>query len=160
MMSAQTWERAVMRWSREVGELLPSHLNWSPGSLAASTAASDDNRRPRDRSRASWRHRKSRTSPSEVLRPSHSEQSFPIRSSSPTTPHLQPQANCCVVLSVVRTRDIFSSAPQLLHAMYEDSWYNAFVPRAAKPAERAKHRRRESLLKQPNVSLPSAPWVR
>lgn len=36
--------------------------------------------------------------------------------------------------------------------MYEDSWYNAFVPRAAKPADKAKHRRRESLLKQPNES--------
>jgi hypothetical protein len=46
--------------------------------------------------------------------------------------------------------------------MYEgDSWYNAFVPRtAAKPQEKAKHRRRESLLKQPNVSPPSAAWVR
>ncbi|KAF2175538.1 Sec34-domain-containing protein [Zopfia rhizophila CBS 207.26] len=36
--------------------------------------------------------------------------------------------------------------------MYEDSWYNAFVPRAHKPAEKAKHRRRASLLKQPNES--------
>ncbi|RMZ70541.1 sec34-like family [Pyrenophora seminiperda CCB06] len=37
--------------------------------------------------------------------------------------------------------------------MYEgDSWYNAFVPRAAKPPEKAKHRRRESLLKQENES--------
>ncbi|CAA9962115.1 Sec34 domain containing protein [Pyrenophora teres f. maculata] len=37
--------------------------------------------------------------------------------------------------------------------MYEgDSWYNAFVPRTAKPPERAKHRRRESLLKQENES--------
>lgn len=45
--------------------------------------------------------------------------------------------------------------------MYEDSWYSQFVPRAAKPADKAKHhRRRESLLKQPTVSLPSAPWVR
>ncbi|KAF2800845.1 Sec34-domain-containing protein [Melanomma pulvis-pyrius CBS 109.77] len=36
--------------------------------------------------------------------------------------------------------------------MYEDSWYNAFVPRASKPVDKAagKHRRRESLLKQPN----------
>ena len=39
--------------------------------------------------------------------------------------------------------------------MYEDSWYNAFVPRVSKPAEKAKIRRRESLLKQPNVSLPA-----
>ncbi|KAF2466672.1 Sec34-domain-containing protein [Lindgomyces ingoldianus] len=36
--------------------------------------------------------------------------------------------------------------------MYEDSWYNAFVPRAHKPVEKPKHRRRESLLKQPNES--------
>ncbi|EFQ87092.1 hypothetical protein CFE70_005519 [Pyrenophora teres f. teres 0-1] len=37
--------------------------------------------------------------------------------------------------------------------MYEgDSWYNAFVPRTAKPPEKAKHRRRESLLKQENES--------
>ncbi|KAF2661605.1 Sec34-domain-containing protein [Lophiostoma macrostomum CBS 122681] len=37
--------------------------------------------------------------------------------------------------------------------MYEDSWYNAFVPRAPKAAEKTKHhRRRESLLKQPNES--------
>ncbi|KAF2738026.1 Sec34-domain-containing protein [Polyplosphaeria fusca] len=37
--------------------------------------------------------------------------------------------------------------------MYEDSWYNAFVPRAAVKAEdKPKHRRRESLLKQPNES--------
>ncbi|KAF2018461.1 Sec34-domain-containing protein [Aaosphaeria arxii CBS 175.79] len=34
--------------------------------------------------------------------------------------------------------------------MYEDSWYNAFVPRAAKPVQSTTHRRRESLLKQPN----------
>jgi hypothetical protein len=35
----------------------------------------------------------------------------------------------------------------------QDSWYNAFVPRTAKapPAEN-KHKRRVSLLKQPNVS--------
>jgi hypothetical protein len=39
--------------------------------------------------------------------------------------------------------------------MYEgDSWYNAFVPRTAKaPPDKPKHKRRESLLKQPNVSL-------
>ncbi|KAF2500787.1 Sec34-domain-containing protein [Lophium mytilinum] len=38
--------------------------------------------------------------------------------------------------------------------MYEDSsWYNAFVPRSSHPApDRSKHRRRESLLKQPNGS--------
>ncbi|KAG9385933.1 Sec34 domain containing protein [Pyrenophora tritici-repentis] len=37
--------------------------------------------------------------------------------------------------------------------MYEgDSWYNAFVPRTAKPPGKAKHRRRESLLKQENES--------
>ncbi|KNG52677.1 sec34-domain-containing protein [Stemphylium lycopersici] len=43
--------------------------------------------------------------------------------------------------------------------MYQgDSWYNAFVPRAAKPQEKGKHRRRESLLKQENVSPPSAAW--
>ncbi|KAI0625702.1 Sec34 domain-containing protein [Pyrenophora tritici-repentis] len=43
--------------------------------------------------------------------------------------------------------------------MYEgDSWYNAFVPRTAKPPEKAKHRRRESLLKQENVSPPSVAW--
>ncbi|PSN62858.1 Sec34-domain-containing protein [Corynespora cassiicola Philippines] len=36
--------------------------------------------------------------------------------------------------------------------MYEDSWYSSFVPRAAKPADKPKHRRRESLLKQPNES--------
>ncbi|KAF1956847.1 Sec34-domain-containing protein [Byssothecium circinans] len=36
--------------------------------------------------------------------------------------------------------------------MYEDSWYSGFVTRAAKPAEKPKHRRRESLLKQPNES--------
>jgi hypothetical protein len=45
--------------------------------------------------------------------------------------------------------------------MYEvDSWYNAFVPRTAKPQEKekGKHRRRESLLKQDNVSPPAA-WV-
>jgi hypothetical protein len=36
--------------------------------------------------------------------------------------------------------------------MYEgDSWYNAFVPRTAKAPEN-KHKRRVSLLKQPNVS--------
>lgn len=41
--------------------------------------------------------------------------------------------------------------------MYEaDSWYTAFVPRTAKPQEKGKHRRRESLLKQENVSPPSA----
>ncbi|KAF2641601.1 Sec34-domain-containing protein [Massarina eburnea CBS 473.64] len=34
--------------------------------------------------------------------------------------------------------------------MYEDSWYSGFVSRAAKPADKAKHRRRESLLQQPN----------
>ncbi|KAF2000449.1 Sec34-domain-containing protein [Amniculicola lignicola CBS 123094] len=34
--------------------------------------------------------------------------------------------------------------------MIEDSWYNAFVPRAAKAPEKAKHRRRQSLLRQPN----------
>jgi hypothetical protein len=45
-------------------------------------------------------------------------------------------------------------------AMYEDSWYSQFVPRAAKPVEKGKHRRRESLLKQPTVSPPSAPRVR
>ena len=34
--------------------------------------------------------------------------------------------------------------------MYEESWYNAFMPRASKPADKPKHhRRRESLLKQP-----------
>ena len=49
--------------------------------------------------------------------------------------------------------------------MYEgDSWYNAFVPRAAKAPEQAvnKQRPRESLLKQPNVSHHSAApaWVR
>jgi hypothetical protein len=38
--------------------------------------------------------------------------------------------------------------------MYEgDSWYNAFVPRTAKaPESNNKHKRRVSLLKQPNVS--------
>jgi len=36
--------------------------------------------------------------------------------------------------------------------MYEDSWYNAFVPRSHHQPDRSKHRRRESLLKQPNVS--------
>jgi hypothetical protein len=38
--------------------------------------------------------------------------------------------------------------------MYEgDSWYNAFVPRTAKaPENNNKHKRRVSLLKQPNVS--------
>ncbi|KAI4927396.1 hypothetical protein J4E85_005907 [Alternaria conjuncta] len=37
--------------------------------------------------------------------------------------------------------------------MYEaDSWYTAFVPRTAKPQEKGKHRRRESLLKQENES--------
>ena len=41
--------------------------------------------------------------------------------------------------------------------MYEgDSWYNAFVPRTAKAPDAGKHRRRESLLKQPNVSPSSA----
>ncbi|KAF2869167.1 Sec34-like family-domain-containing protein [Massariosphaeria phaeospora] len=39
--------------------------------------------------------------------------------------------------------------------MYEESWYNAFL---AKPAEKTTPRRRESLLKQPNVSPPSSPW--
>ncbi|KAF2201313.1 Sec34-domain-containing protein [Delitschia confertaspora ATCC 74209] len=34
--------------------------------------------------------------------------------------------------------------------MYEDSWYSNFVPRAVKPVEKTAHRRRESLLKQPN----------
>lgn len=45
--------------------------------------------------------------------------------------------------------------------MYEgDSWYNAFVPRAAaKAPDKGAHRRRESLLKQPNVSHLSAAWV-
>jgi hypothetical protein len=43
--------------------------------------------------------------------------------------------------------------------MYEgDSWYNAFVPRTAKAPEKAKHRPRESLLKQPNVSHNSDAW--
>ncbi|CAN9231886.1 unnamed protein product [Alternaria alternata] len=37
--------------------------------------------------------------------------------------------------------------------MYEaDSWYTAFIPRTAKPQEKGKHRRRESLLKQENES--------
>ncbi|KAF2261009.1 Sec34-domain-containing protein [Lojkania enalia] len=36
--------------------------------------------------------------------------------------------------------------------MYEDSWYSSFVPRASKAADKSKHRRRESLLKQPNES--------
>ncbi|OCK81332.1 Sec34-domain-containing protein [Lepidopterella palustris CBS 459.81] len=36
--------------------------------------------------------------------------------------------------------------------MYEDSWYNAFVPRSHSKPEKSKHRRRESLLKQPNGS--------
>ncbi|KAG9192429.1 hypothetical protein G6011_11163 [Alternaria panax] len=37
--------------------------------------------------------------------------------------------------------------------MYEaDSWYTAFVPRTAKPQEKGKHRRRESLLRQENES--------
>ncbi|OCL14825.1 Sec34-domain-containing protein, partial [Glonium stellatum] len=36
--------------------------------------------------------------------------------------------------------------------MYEDSWYNAFVPRSHHQPDRPKHRRRESLLKQPNGS--------
>lgn len=40
--------------------------------------------------------------------------------------------------------------------MYEDSWYSGFVTRAAKPADKTRHRRRESLLKQPNVSLSAA----
>lgn len=44
--------------------------------------------------------------------------------------------------------------------MYEgDSWYNAFVPRVAKPQEKGNRRRRESLLKQESVSPPSAAWV-
>ncbi|EUC39329.1 hypothetical protein COCCADRAFT_31698 [Bipolaris zeicola 26-R-13] len=43
--------------------------------------------------------------------------------------------------------------------MYEgDSWYNAFVPRVAKPQEKGNRRRRESLLKQESVSPPSAAW--
>lgn len=53
-----------------------------------------------------------------------------------------------------------SHAHLLSFAMYEDSWYSQFVPRAAKPVEKAKHRRRESLLKQPTVSPPFAPRVR
>ncbi|KAH9862324.1 hypothetical protein IAQ61_010527 [Plenodomus lingam] len=36
--------------------------------------------------------------------------------------------------------------------MEGDSWYNAFVPRAVKPLDSGKQRRRESLLKQPNES--------
>ncbi|KAH7085621.1 Sec34-like family-domain-containing protein [Paraphoma chrysanthemicola] len=37
--------------------------------------------------------------------------------------------------------------------MYEgDSWYNAFVPRTAKAPDKPKHKRRESLLRQPNES--------
>jgi hypothetical protein len=46
-----------------------------------------------------------------------------------------------------------------------ESWYTSFVPRVVKkeepPAPAPKqHRRRESLLRQPNVSPPSAAWVR
>lgn len=41
-------------------------------------------------------------------------------------------------------------------AMYDDaSWYSSFVPRAVKPVEKPKHRRRESRLEQPSVSPPS-----
>ncbi|KAF2851199.1 Sec34-domain-containing protein [Plenodomus tracheiphilus IPT5] len=36
--------------------------------------------------------------------------------------------------------------------MEGESWYNAFVPRAVKPLDPGKHRRRESLLKQPKES--------
>lgn len=45
--------------------------------------------------------------------------------------------------------------------MEGESWYNSFVPRVVKKEEPPKaHRRRESLLRQPNVSpLPTA-WVR
>ncbi|KAF2444515.1 Sec34-domain-containing protein, partial [Karstenula rhodostoma CBS 690.94] len=39
----------------------------------------------------------------------------------------------------------------LFLAMYEDaSWYSSFVPRAVKPVDKTKHRRRESRLEQPN----------
>jgi len=39
-----------------------------------------------------------------------------------------------------------------------DSWFSTFVPRTVKPQEKpvATHNRRVSLLKQPNVSHPSA----
>jgi hypothetical protein len=44
--------------------------------------------------------------------------------------------------------------------MEGESWYNSFVPRVVKKEEPPKaHRRRESLLRQPNVSPPSAAWV-
>jgi hypothetical protein len=52
------------------------------------------------------------------------------------------------------------TTPTLNSAMYEDSWYNAFVPRASKPADKTKHRRRESLLKQPTVSQPALQCTR
>jgi hypothetical protein len=43
-----------------------------------------------------------------------------------------------------------------------DSWFSTFVPRTAKAQEKpaSSHNRRVSLLKQPNVSPPSAEWVR
>jgi hypothetical protein len=57
--------------------------------------------------------------------------------------------------------------------MYEgDSWYNAFVPRTTKAADKPdtpdkldtpgkpQQRARESLLRQPNVSHRRTPWVR
>ena len=48
-------------------------------------------------------------------------------------------------------------------AMDGEAWYNSFVPRVVKkeePPAPKQHRRRESLLRQPNVSPPSAAWVR
>lgn len=46
--------------------------------------------------------------------------------------------------------------------MYEDaSWYSSFVPRAVKPLDKPKHRRRESRLEQqPSVSPPPCFRVR
>lgn len=41
-----------------------------------------------------------------------------------------------------------------------ESWYTSFVPRVVKKEEKFSHRRRESLLRQPNVSPPFAAWVR
>lgn len=39
--------------------------------------------------------------------------------------------------------------------MYDDTWYNTFAPSPRSRGDKPKHGRRESLLRQPSVSLPS-----
>jgi conserved oligomeric Golgi complex subunit 3 len=44
--------------------------------------------------------------------------------------------------------------------MYEDAWYTSFVPRTSPTASKPQHKRRESLLKQPEVSQFTQPLNR